>query len=324
MSTVAPIETRSTTSGRSSAAAAVDANAATAVEVRPLSGYTGAEIHGVDLRKPLSDAAVAAIRAALLQWKVIFFRDQHIEHADQVAFGRRFGQLTPAHPLRESIDGFPEILAIDRRITEEEYGGKDVRRDLVGWHTDVTAALNPPAGSILRAEVVPPYGGDTHWTNLVAAYEGLSPPIKALADELRAVHRFSVPEGVPASSRIRERIEARPLVTEHPVVRVHPETGEKALFVSPSFLKYIVGVSPRESRWLIDLFYDQITRAEYTVRFRWAPGSIAFWDNRATAHLAPRDLGDFERRLYRVTLVGDVPVGPGGALSKSLEGEAFS
>jgi len=295
------------------------------VEILPASGHTGAEIRGVDLSKNLDDASVAKIRAALLQWKVVFFRNQHISPEQQVAFARRFGQPTPAHPLRESIEGHPEVLPIDRRIFEEEYGGKSRRRDSNGWHTDVTAVINPPAGSILRAEDVPPHGGDTTWTNLVAAFEGLAEPVKRFAEKLRAVHSFSVPEGLEASTKIRERIAAKPLVTEHPVVRVHPETREKALFVSPTFIKYIVGLTPGESRRIIDLFFAQITRPEYTVRFRWEPGSIAFWDNRATAHLGPQDIDHlpFERKLHRVTLVGDVPVGVDGIASRSLQGEAF-
>lgn len=295
------------------------------VEVKPVSGHTGAEIRNVDLSKPLDDASVAAIRAALLQWKVVFFRDQHITPDQQVAFARRFGQPTPAHPLRDAVDGHPEVLPIDRRIFEQEYGGKDYRRNVNGWHTDVTAVINPPAGSILRAEQVPPHGGDTTWTNLVAAFDGLAEPIKRFAEKLRAVHSFSIPEDVPVAQHIRDRIAAKPLVTEHPVVRVHPETGEKVLFVSPTFVRYLVGLSPDESKRFTDLFFAQITRPEYTVRFRWEPGSIAFWDNRATAHLGPQDIDhlDHERKLHRVTLVGDVPVGVDGVASKSLRGEAF-
>jgi alpha-ketoglutarate-dependent taurine dioxygenase len=295
-----------------------------AIDIRPVAGHIGAEIHDVDLGHDLRAEDVAAIRAALLQWKVVFFRGQHIGPAEQVAFARRFGDVTPAHPLRDAIDGFPEVMPVDLKIDEQEYG-KANRRDYSGWHTDVTAVINPPWGSILRAEVVPPYGGDTTWTNLVAAYQGLSAPFRTFADGLRAVHSFSVPEGVDVSDNVRKRIAAKPLVTEHSVVRVHPETGEKALFVSPTFVKYIVGVSPAESRRIIDLFFAQITRPEYTVRFRWAPGSIAFWDNRSTAHLGPQDVEhlDFDRKLHRVTLVGDVPVGPDGTRSKSVVGDAF-
>jgi alpha-ketoglutarate-dependent taurine dioxygenase len=293
------------------------------IEVRPVSGHTGADIIGVNLKQRLSDAEVATIRSALLKWKVVFFRDQDITPAEQAAFARRFGQPTPAHPLRDSIEGHPEVLPIDRRIFEEEYGGKTSRRDIDGWHTDVTAVINPPAGSILRAEEVPPYGGDTTWTNLVAAYEGLSAPFRRFAEKLRAVHSFHLPEGVAVSSKLRARIEAKPLVSEHPVVRVHPETGERALFVSPTFLRYIVGVSPEESRRIVNLFFQQITRPEYTVRFRWQKGSIAFWDNRATAHLGPQDIDNIEheRKLHRITLVGDIPVGVDGVPSKPIQGE---
>lgn len=293
------------------------------IEVLPVSGHTGADILGVNLKQELSDADVATIRAALLKWKVVFFRDQHITPAEQAAFARRFGQPTPAHPLRDSIAGHPEVLPIDRRIFEEEYGDKSSRRDIDGWHTDVTAVVNPPAGSILRAEDVPPYGGDTTWTNLVAAYEGLSEPFKRFAEKLRAVHSFHIPEGVSVSSKLRARIEGKPLVSEHPVVRVHPETGERALFVSPTFVRYIVGVSPEESRRIIQLFFQQITRPEYTVRFRWEKGSIAFWDNRATSHLGPQDIDhiEHERRLHRITLVGDIPVGVDGVKSRAIQGE---
>jgi len=293
------------------------------IEVRPVSGHTGADINGVNLKQPLSDAEVATIRSALLQWKVVFFRDQDITPAEQAAFARRFGQPTPAHPLRDSIAGHPEVLPIDRRIFEQEYGDKTSRRDIDGWHTDVTAVINPPAGSILRAEEVPPYGGDTTWTNLVAAYQGLSAPFQRFAEKLRAVHSFHLPEGVAVSSKLRARIEQKPLVSEHPVVRVHPETGERALFVSPTFLRYIVGVSPEESRRIVNLFFQQITRPEYTVRFRWQKGSIAFWDNRATAHLGPQDIDhiEHERKLHRITLVGDIPVGVDGVRSKPIQGE---
>jgi len=293
------------------------------IEVRPVSGHTGADVVGVNLKQRLSDAEVATIRSALLKWKVVFFRDQDITPAEQAAFARRFGQPTPAHPLRDSIEGHPEVLPIYRRIFEEEYGDKTSRRDIDGWHTDVTAVVNPPAGSILRAEDVPPYGGDTTWTNLVAAYEGLSAPFQRFAEKLRAVHSFHLPEGVAVSSKLRARIEAKPLVSEHPVVRVHPETSERALFVSPTFLRYIVGVSPEESRRIINLFFQQITRPEYTVRFRWQKGSIAFWDNRATSHLGPQDIDhiEHERKLHRITLVGDIPVGVDGVPSRRIQGE---
>ncbi|HEV7855155.1 MAG TPA: TauD/TfdA family dioxygenase [Mycobacterium sp.] len=298
---------------------------AQALEVRPQSGWTGAEIHGIDLTKPLDDQQVAEVRAALLQWKVVFFRDQFIDHDDHLRFASAFGKPTPAHPLFDSIPdpNYPTIYPIFRDRFKARYGSSR-GFDKPHWHADVTAAVNPPAASILRAEVIPPYGGDTQWSNTVAAYAGLSAPLQRLADKLRAVHRFSPPDGANATEDYQRRVNRRPLVTEHPVVRVHPETGEKALYVNPGFTTHIVGVSPHESRRLLGLFYDELVRPEYTVRFKWEPGSIAFWDNRSTVHLAPSDLTiDHDRRLYRVTLVGDVPTGPDGRQSVALDGEPF-
>jgi alpha-ketoglutarate-dependent sulfate ester dioxygenase len=173
---------------------------------------------------------------------------------------------------------------------------------------------------------VPEIGGDTTWTNLVAAYEGLSEPLRVLAGGLKAEHRFN------ARQRFREndnpyvrRVAANPQVSIHPVVRVHPETGERALFVSPGFTSHLIGLSQRESDKLLELFFEQIARPAYTVRFRWTPGDVAFWDNRATAHLGPQDLDDYdvERVLYRTTLVGDVPVGVDGFTSQLVEGQPF-
>ena len=188
--------------------------------------------------------------------------------------------------------------------------------------------MNPPAGSILRADVIPGYGGDTTWTNLVAAYEGLSEPFQRFVDTLRAEHRYGANwSGLPrpGQSSYSERYAKNSLVAHHPVVRVHPRTGEKALFVSPVFTDHILDVSPIESRLILGYLFDEITRPEYTVRFRWAPGSVAFWDNRATSHLGPQDIGhlDVERVLHRVTLIGEVPVGPDGRESDLIEGTRF-
>ncbi|MCV7206871.1 taurine dioxygenase [Mycolicibacterium peregrinum] len=298
---------------------------ASALSVRPQSGWIGAEIHGIDLTAPLLDEHIAEIRAALLKWKVVFFRDQFIGHDDHLRLARAFGSPTPAHPLFDSIPDpdYPTIYPIFADRFKARYGSSR-GYDKANWHADVTAAVNPPAASILRAEVIPPYGGDTQWANTVAAYAGLSAPLRRLADGLRAVHRFAPPDGTTATEDYQRRVNRRPLLTEHPVVRVHPETGERALYVNPGFTSHIVDVSPHESRRLLGLFYDELVRPEYTVRFKWEPGSIAFWDNRATVHLAPSDLtGEHDRRLYRVTLVGDVPQGPDGRPSQALDGEPF-
>ena len=304
------------------------------VAVRPVAGHIGADISGVDISRPLTGEQADAIRDALHRYKVIFFRGQDLDHAAQIAFGRQFGELTYAHPHDDAPpEQYPEIFTVDPRRYEKRYGDgfrEETRRRqysyFTGWHTDVTAAVNPPAGSILRAEVVPEVGGDTQWTNLVAAYEGLSEPVRAFVETLRAEHRYGGPDAAGANSAYGKRINDNLLVAIHPVVRVHPVTGEKALFVNPGFTSHIVGVSARESRAILDLLYAEITRPEYTVRLRWAPGTVAFWDNRATAHLAPRDIEhlDLRRTLHRVTLVGDVPVGPDGRESELVAGQPFT
>jgi alkyl sulfatase len=196
-----------------------------------------------------------------------------------------------------------------------------------GWHTDVTAAVNPPAVSILRADVVPEIGGDTRWTNLQAAYEGLSPTVRSFVDGLRAEHRYGGPDsGLSRNGPYSKRIQDNLLVAIHPVVRVHPVTGAKGLFVNPGFTSHIVGVSARESKAILDLLYAEITQPRYTVRFRWEPGSVAVWDNRATSHLAPTDIEhlDLRRTLHRVTVIGDVPVGPDGRESELIAGKPFT
>jgi len=296
------------------------------ITVKQVAGFIGAEISGVDLSQPLADEAIKEIRETLLKWKVVFFRGQNIDHAAQIAFTSRFGEVTYAHPHEdEPLEGFEQILPIDRSRFERRNGLQRSSYES-RWHTDVTAAINPPAGSILRAVNVPSFGGDTQWTNLVAAYEGLSVPLRALADTLKAEHRFNARLNLPSQSRYGQRIAANPIVSVHPVVRVHPETGERALFVNPGFTSHILDVSRQESDLLLELFFKQITKPAYTVRFRWNNGDIAFWDNRATAHLAPQDLDhlDVERVLYRTTITGDIPVGPDGFRSEIVEGEIFN
>jgi alpha-ketoglutarate-dependent taurine dioxygenase len=306
----------------------------TALQVRAVAGHIGADISGVDIAKPLSTETVAQIKDALYRYKVIFFRDQHLDHASQIAFGRNFGELTYAHPHDEAPpEAYPEIFTVDPRRYEARYGNEyrtQTRRRqysyFTGWHTDVTAAVNPPAASILRAETVPEVGGDTQWTSLVAAYEGLSDPVRSFVGTLRAEHRYGGADKPTGTGGYAKRINDNLLVAVHPVVRVHPVTGERALFVNPGFTSHIVDVSARESHAILDLLYSEITRPEYTVRFRWAPDSVAFWDNRATAHLAPRDIEhlDLRRTLHRVTVVGDVPMGPDGRESELIAGQPFT
>jgi taurine dioxygenase len=299
----------------------------TLIDVRPLSGHTGAEIHGVDLTRPLDPAVVAEIRATLLEWKVVFFRDQHLTQDQHIAFGRQFGDVTPAHPtLPAAFPEHPEILLLDNQAyaaAEKDGKGPSIENR---WHTDVTFVPNPPMGSILRGIVVAPYGGDTQWTNLVTAYDTLSAPLQRLCDELHAVHHNFLPIGrgeMPAT--LKEQFQSKDIRSVHPVVRVHPETGERALFVNPNFTSHLVELSRKEGNHLLALLYEHIASPAFTCRFRWEPGSIAFWDNRATCHLVPTDVPPgMHRSMQRITLAGDVPVGPDGEASYSLAGESFA
>ncbi|MGB7301764.1 MAG: TauD/TfdA family dioxygenase [Burkholderiaceae bacterium] len=293
------------------------------VDVRPMSVHIGAEIHGIDLREPLSDAEVNAVRAALLKWKVVFFHDQEMDHAQHVRFARQFGQPTPGHVVFGGEADHPAIYSVAKFRKANAKGVQPNLRPWSGWHTDITAALNPPFASILRGVVVPPYGGDTQWTNLVAAFNSLSPSLQGWLQTLHAEHRYDPPRNATKSSEYDEIISQNSLVSIHPLVTVHPETGERALYVSPGFLRRIVELAPHESDHVIQMLWEHAVLPEYTVRFRWAPGSVAFWDNRSTAHLAPRDIfdADFDRQFYRVTLLGAVPVGVDGKTSEAVEGD---
>ena len=296
-----------------------------AIEVTPLSINIGAEIGGVDLTRPLPPQQIKDIREALVKWKVVFFRDQFLDHDQHRDFARQFGDLTPGHVVFGNVEGYPEIYSVSKHRKAKRFSGEMITRPWSGWHTDITAAINPPAASILRGDVVPPYGGDTQFTNLAAAYNGLSEPLREFLDGLRAIHRIAPARGLLPSEDYEDTVRRGGMVSEHPLIRVHPESGERVLYVSPSFLKSIVGMAPRESEVLLEFLWEHIVRPEYTARFMWKPGSIAFWDNRATAHLAPVDIfdSDFDRQFHRVTLVGDVPVGVDGRPSTSIEGDAI-
>jgi alpha-ketoglutarate-dependent taurine dioxygenase len=279
------------------------------LDIERLEPSIGARIHGVDLSRATDDQ-VRAIRAALAEHKVLFFADQHALHPDgQIALGRRLGEVTESHPVVPGVDEqHPEIYALDSATG----GFADV------WHTDVTFVRRPPLGSVLRAVVLPPTGGDTQWADLELAYRSLSEPVRRLADRLVAVHDGTREFGYYLAQREErtkwEGEEFRALVpVEHPVVRVHPETGRKGLFVNPGFVSHITDVSDAESRYLLDLFYAHITKPEHIVRHRWSVGDVVMWDNRSTVHYANRDYGDQRRVMHRITLRGDQPVGPGGA-----------
>ena len=293
------------------------------IEIIPLTLHIGAEITGVDLSRPLSDATRGAIYDAFLKWKVVFFRDQDLDHAGHITFARQMGEPTIGHAVFGHVDGYPEVYSVAKFRTSQTHRTAKMQRPWTGWHTDITAAINPPKASILRGVTIPPQGGDTLWTNLGAAYQGLSETYRGFINGLRAVHRFEPPRGASKDADYDALVRQRSMETEHPIVRVHPETGERILFVSPSFLKSVVGLSPRESEQVLELLWEQIVRPEYTVRFKWRAGDVAMWDNRATAHLAPTDIfeSDHDRQLYRITLVGDTPVGIDMAPSISLKGQ---
>ncbi|WP_029431183.1 TauD/TfdA family dioxygenase [Blastococcus sp. URHD0036] len=275
-----------------------------ALAVERLGAYHGARITDVDLASA-SDETLAAVRAALVEHKVLFFPAQSLDPDSQVLLGRRLGELTPSHPVVRGLDDeHPEIYSLDAA----DNGFADT------WHTDVTFVRRPPLGSILRAVQLPPLGGDTNWADAEAAYASLSAPVRALADQLTAVHDGNREWGYHLAQRGGNQWEdceyTRLEPVEHPVVRVHPETGRRSLFVNPGFTSHIAGVSEAESRGLLDAFYAHLTKPEHIVRHRWAAGDVAMWDNRSTLHYANRDYGDFRRIMHRVTLRGDVPVGP--------------
>jgi alpha-ketoglutarate-dependent taurine dioxygenase len=293
------------------------------ITVNPLTLCIGAEIEGVDISKPLSNQEIAEIRAAFLKWKVLFFRDQPLNHEQHIAFSRQFGTCTPAHAVYgHQDDAYPEMYSIERDRRDKRYKGPDLLHPWSGWHADVTPALNPPAVSILRGDKMPPYGGDTQFADMVAAYNALSPVMQEFVDGLRGIHRYQGNAGTNTSKEYLETLNKNLIITEHPLVRVHPETGEKALYVAPSFLESVVGLTPTESNALLVMLKTHVARPEFAVRFKWSSHSLAMWDNRQVLHLGPKDIvnSQFDREIHRTTLMGDIPVGPDGKQSVSIEG----
>ncbi|MER6252791.1 TauD/TfdA family dioxygenase [Streptomyces sp. NPDC001584] len=293
------------------------ATATTSTTVTRIGGRIGAEIGGVKLGGDLPDGTVAEIRAALLAHKVVFFRGQdQLDEAGHEAFAQLLGAPV-AHPTVPSADG-RYALGID-----SHHGARANQ-----WHTDVTFVPAYPAFSILRAVTIPPYGGNTLWANTATAYSNLPEPLRVLADSLRAVHSNEYdyaalkPDALPeALAQYREVFTSTKFLTEHPVVRVHPETGERTLLLG-NFVQRINGLTGRDSRALQDLFQAHIESPENTVRWQWRAGDVAIWDNRATQHYGVDDSGDHERTLRRVTVDGDVPVGPDGEPSRLISPEA--
>jgi alpha-ketoglutarate-dependent sulfate ester dioxygenase len=288
------------------------------LDVVKLGANIGARIDGVRLADNLDAGTVAAINAALLEHKVIFFRDQNdLDDDGQLSFASRLGTPTTAHP---TLSRGATVLPIDSRYDKAN-----------SWHTDVTFVDRIPKASLLRAVSLPSYGGTTTWASTEAAYEQLPAPLRVLTENLWGVHtnqydyvrEYDGRHEVSADTvrQYREEFVSDYYETEHPVVRVHPETGKRVLLLG-HFIKQFVGLGPNESGTLFNLLQARVTKLENTIRWNWAPGDIAIWDNRATRHYAVADYDDQYRRLNRVTLAGDIPVDIDGQRSRVVVGDA--
>lgn len=281
-----------------------------ALTLEPIAGHIGAEISGIDAAGSLDDMAIAAIREALLKHKVIFLRDQRLDYDSQVAFARRFGELTVGHPIFKAPTDRRALRTLDSR------DGTRANH----WHTDLTFLDRPPAFAFLYGKVIPPVGGDTIWANAATGYAYLPGELRELADRLRVVHSNDS-DYTDATVAARLDYIATVFEAEHPAVRVHPETGEPSLLLG-GFARRIVGFTPQASRDLIQVLQDYATRPEHTVRWRWRAGDLAIWDNQATLHYAIYDYGPVHRRVERVTIAGSVPVGRDGRPGRALNGTA--
>ena len=276
----------------------------TRLAIQPIAGALGAELSGVDLGRDLDDATIAEIRQALLDHGVIFFRDQEFDAAQHKALARRFGTIF-IHPNYYGLQADPEILEIRREPGDTKVVGED-------WHTDTTMMAEPPMGAILYALEVPPYGGDTLFANQYLAYETLSDGMKRMLAGLRAVHSDRMVAG-PAVNHAGRTTKARAdadwheTISVHPVVRTHPETQRKLLYVNYSYTVGFDGMTEEESRPLLHYLMEHGNRPEFTCRFRWTKGALAFWDNRAAQHNPINDYHGYRRVMHRITLAGDKP-----------------
>ncbi len=262
-------------------------------EARPLTGALGAEIEGVDLRAGLDGRRLADVRRALVNHMVLVFRDQDLDAAQLVALGRSFGALH-VNPFVAGLADHPEVMEVRSEENETaRFAGR--------WHSDISWAQRPSRGSLLHARVVPPWGGDTLFANAVMAWEALSPAMRGMLDGLKAEHAAFQGHG-------REAVFAgAPETVSHPLIRVHPETGRKALFVNEYFTCGIEGMTSDESRPILDFLFRHLVRPEFTCRVRWRERTLAFWDNRCTQHYAANDYRGERRLMWRVTIEGDRP-----------------
>jgi len=272
------------------------------IEVLPIAGALGAEISGVDLGTDLADETVAEIRRAWLRHLVVFFRDQPLDPEEFLAFARRIGEPVE-YPFVKGIDGFPEIIAVTKLPHETvNFGGI--------WHSDTVYLERPPMATMLVAREIPPYGGDTMWSNMYAAFEALSPGMQRMLENLRAVNSSALADvSKTREDRIRESgaDASQEFLAEHPVVRTHAETGHKALYVNVAHTLRFVDMTEDESRPLLRFLFEHSVRPEFTCRFRWRVGSVALWDNRCAMHYPINDYHGYTRAMHRITLAGDVP-----------------
>ena len=274
--------------------------------VAPIAGACGAEVLGVDLSQNLDDGTIGDVRSALLDHGVIFFRDQTLDHEQHKRLARRFGEIF-VHPNFKGLGADPEIVEIRRNPSDTAIVGED-------WHCDTTMMAEPPMGAILYGVEVPPYGGDTQFASMCRAYDALSDGMKSLLAGMRAVHTDTMVAGPNANrnsrrtTKVREDADWTPTVNLHPVVRTHPETGRKSLFVNRAYVQTFEGMTEDESRPLLQFLFRHGERPEFTCRFRWRDGSVAFWDNRQTHHIAVNDAGPHFRHVRRVQIAGCRPV----------------
>ena len=277
--------------------------AANAFEVRPISGSIGAEIRGIDLSEEPGHNVISAIRQAWLEHGVIFFREQDLPPAKFLAFAKRFGEVVE-YPFIKGIEGYPEIIPVVKLEHERQnFGGI--------WHSDTAYLDTPPMATMLIAREVPPYGGDTLFANGYSAYEALSDGMKKLLDGLIAINSSAKADVTRTrEDRIRDggKTEAKKeFVSEHPVVRTHPETGRKALYINVGHTLRFKDMTVEESAPILDYLFQHQIRPEFTCRFSWGVGSMAFWDNRCVLHNPINDYHGFKRVMHRVTLAGDRP-----------------
>lgn len=274
------------------------------LNINALGPYIGAQVTNLDLARPLSDAQFEQLYHGLLRHQVLFLRDQVLAPEQQRALAIRFGDLH-IHPVYPHAEGVEEIIVLDTH--------QDNPPDNDNWHTDVTFIETPPAIAILASKVLPEFGGDTLWTSGIAAYEALSAPIKSLLDGLHAEHdfkksfqEFKYRKSEEEHQRWQQAVEKHPPV-QHPVIRTHPVSGKKALFVNEGFTTRIVDLSEKESEALLGFLFAHVTRPEFQVRWRWQPNDVAIWDNRVTQHYANADYYPARGVMHRATVLGDKP-----------------